>query len=270
VADTGNNRIQVFSSNGTFITKWGGQYGGRDGEMRSPAGIALDSSSGNVYVADTGNNRIQVFSSNGTFITKWGGQYGAGYSVMRSPAGIALDQEDNVYVADTGNDLISAWTFPSHISNVAFSSEDGEIYGNNTRIKIEPIYDGLTLPTAIAFLGSNDMLVLSGDEKYHENSLEKNNKVMRIVNGQMLEEPVLDLENTVRNLTCMCDIAILQNDNGTSYAFLYIYHAEVPESNDGITKLVDRLYRYDITNGKFANPKLRYLLLLKLITMAGS
>jgi aldose sugar dehydrogenase len=246
----------AFSSNGTFITKWGGQYGGEDGEMRSPAGIALDSSSGNVYVADTGNNRIQVFSSNGTFITKWGGEYSAGYSVMRSPAGIALDQEDNVYVADTGNDLISAWTFPSHISNVAFSSEDGEIYGNNTRIKIEPIYDGLTLPTAIAFLGSNDMLVLSGDEKYHENSLEKNNKVMRIVNGQMLEEPVLDLENTVRNLTCMCDIAILQNDNGTSYAFLYIYHAEVPESNDGITKLVDRLYRYDITNGKFANPKL--------------
>ena len=26
VADTGNNRIQVFSSNGTFISKWG-EYG---------------------------------------------------------------------------------------------------------------------------------------------------------------------------------------------------------------------------------------------------
>ncbi|MDQ3838857.1 MAG: hypothetical protein M3297_06270, partial [Thermoproteota archaeon] len=54
----------------------------------------------------------------------------------------------------------------SPISNVAFSSEDGEIYGNNTRIKIEPIYEGLTLPTAIAFLGPNDMLVLSGHEEY--------------------------------------------------------------------------------------------------------
>ena len=39
---------------------------------KSPEGIAVDSSSGNVYVADTENNRIQVFSSNGTFITKWG------------------------------------------------------------------------------------------------------------------------------------------------------------------------------------------------------
>jgi aldose sugar dehydrogenase len=248
----------AFSSNGTFITKWGGEYGGRDSEMRSPAGIALDSSSGNVYVADTGNNRIQVFSSNGTFITKWGGEYGGRDSEMRSPAGIALDSSSgNVYVADTGNDLISARTFPSHISNVAFSSEDGEIYGNDTRIKIEPIYDGLTLPTAIGFIGPNDMLVLSGDEKHHDDPLEKTNKVMRIVNGQMLDEPVLDLGNTIRNLTCMCDIAILQNDNGTSYAFLYIYHAEVT-GDEGITKVVDRLYRYDMTNSKFANPKLLF------------
>jgi aldose sugar dehydrogenase len=251
VADTGNNRIQVFSSNGTFITKWGGQYSGADGQMRAPAGIALDSSSGNVYVADTGNNRIQVFSSNGTFITKWGditkrGEYGTENRIMRSPAGIALDSSSgNVYVADTGNSIISAWTFPSHTSNVAFSSEDGEIYGNDTRIKIEPIYDGLNSPTAIAFLSSNDMLVLE----------QMNNKIMRIVNGQMLDEPVLDLGNTVRNMTCMCDIAILQNDNGTSYAFLYIYHVEAPE-DDGTTKVVDRLYRYDIANGKFANPKL--------------
>ena len=264
VADTGNNRIQVFSSNGTFITKWGGEYGGGDGEMRFPAGIALDQE-GNVYVADTGNNRIQVFSSNGTFITKWGditkwGEYGTcvgqereictGNRTMSSPAGIALDQEGNVYVADTGNSIVSVWTFRSHVSNVAFSSEDGEIYGNDTRIKIEPIYDGLKSPTAIAFLSSNDMLVLEAN----------NNKIMRIVNGQMLDEPVLDLGNTIRNMTCMCDIAILQNDNGTSYAFLYIYHIDVTEG-DAITKVVDRLYRYDITNGKFANPRLIFEIL---------
>jgi glucose/arabinose dehydrogenase len=56
----------------------------------------------------------------------------------------------------------------------------------------------------------------------------------------------------------MCDIAILQDDNnnnGTSYAFVYSAKAEVTE-DDGTTKLVDRLYRYDIMNGKFINPKL--------------
>jgi plastocyanin len=41
-----------------------------------------------------------------------------------------------VYVADTANNRISAIS-RSPISNVAFSSEDGEIYGNDTKIKIE-------------------------------------------------------------------------------------------------------------------------------------
>ena len=48
-----------------------------NGSFNSPTGIAIDPSSGNVYVADTANNRIQVFSSNGTFISKWG-KYGIG------------------------------------------------------------------------------------------------------------------------------------------------------------------------------------------------
>jgi DNA-binding beta-propeller fold protein YncE len=62
VADTSNNRIQKFDSNGTFITKWG-NTGSEDGQFVSPLGVAVDSSGNNVYVADTSNNRIQVFSS---------------------------------------------------------------------------------------------------------------------------------------------------------------------------------------------------------------
>jgi aldose sugar dehydrogenase len=244
VADTDNNRIQVFSSNGTFISKWG-EYGGGNGTLRFPEGIAVDSSSGNVYVADTDNNRIQVFSSNGTFISKWGGS-SIGKERLRFPEGIAVDSSSgNVYVADTANNRISAFTSRSPITNVAFSGEEGEIYGNDTRIKIETIYDGLKFPTAIAFLGPDDMLVLQRSD----------DTIMRIANGQMLDEPVLDLGNTTKVRGCMCGIAILHNDNGTSYAFLYYSHGEVTE-DDGKTKLVDHLYRYDVTNGKLTNPKL--------------
>ncbi len=122
VADTANNRIQVFSSNGTFISTWG-RYGTANGTFNQPAGITVDSSSGNVYVADTDNHRIQVFSSNGTFISTWG-VYGIDEIGMRFPEGIAIDQEGNVYVADTANHRISAFTFSSPTSDEAFSSEE--------------------------------------------------------------------------------------------------------------------------------------------------
>ncbi len=246
VADTANNRIQVFSSNGTFISRWGA-YGAGNGSFNQPAGIAVDQQS-NVYVADTANNRIQVFSSNGTFISEWGG-YDLGEMGMKFPEGIAVDPSSgNVYVADTASDRILGLTSHSPITNVAFSNEVGEIYGNDTSMKIEPIYSGLESPTAIAFLGPDDMLVLQ----------KQNNSIMRIVNGQMLDEPVLeDLGNNIKLVSdsCMCDMAILQNDNGTSYAFLYYFQAEATE-DDGTTKVVNHLYRYDITNGKFTNPKL--------------
>jgi DNA-binding beta-propeller fold protein YncE len=59
VADAGNSRIQGFTSDGTFLTKWGG-YGEGDGEFRAPVGVATDVR-GHFYVADTGNSRVQVF-----------------------------------------------------------------------------------------------------------------------------------------------------------------------------------------------------------------
>jgi DNA-binding beta-propeller fold protein YncE len=65
VSDLHNNRIQKFTSDGTFITKWGTEGSG-DGQFAYPFGIAVHSS-GRVYVADDHNYRIQVFLWNPIF-----------------------------------------------------------------------------------------------------------------------------------------------------------------------------------------------------------
>jgi DNA-binding beta-propeller fold protein YncE len=64
VADTGNERIQVFGKDGTFRRAFGG-HGSGPGQLIEPVGIALGPD-GRVYVADSGNARISVFASTGT------------------------------------------------------------------------------------------------------------------------------------------------------------------------------------------------------------
>jgi DNA-binding beta-propeller fold protein YncE len=60
VADTGNNRIQVFTANGKFLKSFG-SAGKADGQFDHPAGLAFDPLNNNLYVADAVNNRIQRF-----------------------------------------------------------------------------------------------------------------------------------------------------------------------------------------------------------------
>ncbi|MBF0457867.1 MAG: hypothetical protein HQK99_08235, partial [Nitrospirae bacterium] len=62
VAEGGNNRIQKFTSDGTFVTKWGSSGAG-NGMFNSPGAIVVDNK-GYVYVVDSGNYRIQKFAPN--------------------------------------------------------------------------------------------------------------------------------------------------------------------------------------------------------------
>ena len=96
VADKGNNRIQKFSSDGSFLSKWG-SYGSGDGQFIIPEGIAVDPS-GNVYVVDELFGWIQKFNSTGTFLTKWrGAEFPSQATIL---LGVATDSSGNIYVAD--------------------------------------------------------------------------------------------------------------------------------------------------------------------------
>lgn len=108
VVDRFNHRIQKFSSEGVFISKWG-LLGDGNGEFNEPCGIAIDTF-GNIYVSERHNHRIQKFSPEGAFLTKWGVE---GYwedNEFSWAASVATDENNNVYVADRGTSIIKKFT----------------------------------------------------------------------------------------------------------------------------------------------------------------
>jgi len=123
VADSSGQQVEVFSSNGTFLRKFG-SYGTANGQFNGPNDVALDSS-GNIYVADTNNHRIQVFDNSGTFLRTFG-SYGTGDGQFSQSSGIVLDSSGNIYVADSGNHRIqvfnNAGTFLRKFGSVGTSN----------------------------------------------------------------------------------------------------------------------------------------------------
>jgi uncharacterized protein (TIGR03437 family) len=76
IADTGNNRVRLVTTDGNIATIAGSgdaAYNGDNGAalkiaLYNPGGLALDGQ-GNVWVADTGNNRVRMLSATQTVVT---------------------------------------------------------------------------------------------------------------------------------------------------------------------------------------------------------
>jgi aldose sugar dehydrogenase len=155
-------------------------------------------------------------------------------------------------------------------------------------IAFEPIFEGVDFPTSMAFLDSDDILILEKSK----------GTVKRIVNGSMVEEPLLDVNVAYRGERGMLGIAIAKNFQGddpsivrnnddlstngtgiagsittnleqssnltTTYVFLYFTESRTKDTNDVCEEILEnevignRLYRYELApNGtKLINPKL--------------
>jgi hypothetical protein len=149
VGDTTNQRIQEFTSAGSFVRAWGkdvdpgggtgfeicstackaGAPGGAAGEMTNPTAVAV-SLTGDVHVADGSNLRVDQFTSTGTFVRAWGkdvdpggatvfeicttscktGANGFGPGEFNTPQAIAVDGAGNVYVAENSSDRVQQFT----------------------------------------------------------------------------------------------------------------------------------------------------------------
>ena len=87
MADSANNRIQVFTSTGKFLRMFGSRGEGH-GELKYPIGIALDVQD-KVYVSESNNHRISVFTSEGQFVRSFGSK-GKRPGKFQDPRGLAV------------------------------------------------------------------------------------------------------------------------------------------------------------------------------------
>ena len=106
VTETGNNRIQVLSSNGTHLRSFG-RKGNNQGEFDWPAGTAFHND--NIIVVDNGNHRVQLFSDQGKYLGQFGGEGSLDHQ-LKHPYGLSVDSDGNIIVADRDNKLIKIFS----------------------------------------------------------------------------------------------------------------------------------------------------------------
>jgi DNA-binding beta-propeller fold protein YncE/tetratricopeptide (TPR) repeat protein len=97
VADTGNDRVQIFNPDGTFNNQFG-ESGSSDGQFRQPSSVAVNAK-GNIYVADTKNKKIKAFSPDGMFLFAAGPEMGN--VVLANPVAVRCDDAKGVYILDS-------------------------------------------------------------------------------------------------------------------------------------------------------------------------
>ncbi|MDW0342469.1 MAG: PQQ-dependent sugar dehydrogenase [Nitrososphaeraceae archaeon] len=123
-------------------------------------------------------------------------------------------------------------------------------------LKVEVAAEDLDTPTTMAFLAPNDFLILEKDK----------GTVQRVINGQTLDKPLLDVNVANSVERGMCGIAVSTIGSKT-YVYLYFTEIEGKDGSDraGKAPIGNRLYKYELVDNKLVNP----ILLLDLPAIPG-
>ena len=95
VTDSGNHRVQVFSSGGTYLRSFG-REGDKQGEFHMPSGIAIGTND-NIIVGESGNQFIQIFTGEGEYLSDIYGHSSPDLCTAE-PCGLSVDSDGNIIV----------------------------------------------------------------------------------------------------------------------------------------------------------------------------
>lgn len=142
IADTGNQRIRVFTPAGYLYTVAGNGRRGYNGNglrpvsssLNNPTGVAV-SPQGELYISDTGNHRVRkIDRQSGVLVNVAGtGEKGEGgdfelaeNASLNRPSALTFDARGNLFIADTGNHRVR-WVEPKKhlIFTIAGTGERG-------------------------------------------------------------------------------------------------------------------------------------------------
>jgi serine/threonine-protein kinase len=142
VADTGNNRLRLFTMGGMPVSVFGG-LGDRTGEFNTPLGLAVGPA-GRLYVTDSQNYRIQVFERSFRFVESIGKKGGGPGEFSRPPVSVFATIGGELMVCDDTDRI--------HVFG-----EDGKFLGN-----ISGPRNLLPIPKyfAVAMRDSNDLFAV--------------------------------------------------------------------------------------------------------------
>lgn len=125
---------------------------------------------------------------------------------------------------------------------------------NDSNLEVTEVISNLNMPTTIAFLGSDDFILL-----------QKGGTVSRVTNGTLLTPPLLNVTVGTELTQGMLGVSV-SNNSETNSTYVFLYYTEVsnknqtnnPDQNQSSTSesLQNRVYRYELVSNKLVNPKL--------------
>ncbi|MEI9982788.1 MAG: IPT/TIG domain-containing protein [Aliidongia sp.] len=163
VADTGNDRIQVFDAKSFAYVATLGASGAGNAKLAAagntgfdaPGGLQSDAATGRLYVADTGNQRVQIFdSATSAYVATLGtaGSAGSDNAHFNAPKDVVVNAAANeILVADSGNSRVQRF-------DAASFAYKGTI-GGAGRNQGDPEF--LAAPVALAYDAGNNLVLIA-------------------------------------------------------------------------------------------------------------